>query len=319
MIKNGVDGQLGLKITNKLNDYCIGIIGLYLSPDNFQYGQVPEAFFDNASVMWQDFTDCDLLIGAGDVNARTKDLLDYIPEIDGLIIPPRYNPDLTKNKHSNYFLSFLKDNQAIILNGRVTPQYNNFTFVNPRGHSVPDYIFCPIQHLSQCAESRTLLMTELVNMSGIRPPMHLPDHSMLVSTFQTSFFNNFINIHLKCPSNEQNNKFIFSQVHPRRKNIKKVDQSFMMSDSVHQNILQTINKLENIQNNQTELDNLWSEVKYIFLQEMPSLPNLPNCQNKKSNKGFRKSQAFWNQELSTLWQVLFQAENNYNSFKVKKK
>ena len=32
-----------------------------------------------ASLTMQDLYDCDLLVGAGDVNARTKEPLDYIP------------------------------------------------------------------------------------------------------------------------------------------------------------------------------------------------------------------------------------------------
>ena len=53
--------------------------------------------------MWQDCLDYDLLIGAGDINACTKELADYIPEIDGNLIPIRYNPDKIKNAHGNCF------------------------------------------------------------------------------------------------------------------------------------------------------------------------------------------------------------------------
>ena len=93
-------------------------------------------------MLWEDFSDCDLLVGAGDLNARTREIDDYISEIDGGFIPKRLNPDQTKNAHGNCFLTFLKENRAIILNGRVTPNLNNFTFVSPyRGCSVPDYQF----------------------------------------------------------------------------------------------------------------------------------------------------------------------------------
>ena len=115
-------------------------MALYLSHDNYKYGRDAEEFFNNATVIWQDLSDSDLLIGAGDVNSRTKMLLDYVPDVDGSLIPPRSNPDNVKNAHAESFLSFLKDNNSIILNGRVTPQFNNFTFVKPTGCSVPDYI-----------------------------------------------------------------------------------------------------------------------------------------------------------------------------------
>ena len=111
-----IDGQIGLKLKNCKTDLYVGIVGLYLSPDNY--------IFNSAAVLWEDLSDCDLLIGAGDVNSRTKDLLDHIPDIDGGLIQPRTNPDQNKNAHGNCFLTFFKENRAVILNGRVTPELN---------------------------------------------------------------------------------------------------------------------------------------------------------------------------------------------------
>ena len=48
-------------------------------------------------------------------------------------------PIRIKNKHGNSFITFLKENRSVILNGRITPELNNFTFVSPnRGCSIPD-------------------------------------------------------------------------------------------------------------------------------------------------------------------------------------
>ena len=90
--KNGTDGLLGIKLTNNITKYTLGIMGNYLAPDNYHYGRDPEGYFNSATSMWQDLSSCDLCIGTGDVNARTKQLIDYIPEIDGNI-QPRFNPD----------------------------------------------------------------------------------------------------------------------------------------------------------------------------------------------------------------------------------
>jgi hypothetical protein len=48
----GNDGQLGLKLKNNLNEFLLGIIGLYLSPDSYIYSQDPENFYNEAAVMW---------------------------------------------------------------------------------------------------------------------------------------------------------------------------------------------------------------------------------------------------------------------------
>ena len=81
-----------------------------------------------------------------------KTFNDFIPEIDGNL-PPRSNPDQIKNNHGDSFLTFLKDNRAIILNGRVTPHLNNYTFVSTRGSSVPDYMYCPVDQIEQVLSS----------------------------------------------------------------------------------------------------------------------------------------------------------------------
>ena len=50
--ENNCDGLIGLKLKNRFNDFYIGILGMYLSPGNYRYGQDAEGFFDNAAVMW---------------------------------------------------------------------------------------------------------------------------------------------------------------------------------------------------------------------------------------------------------------------------
>ena len=49
-----------------------------------------------------------------------------------------------------------------------------------------DYQFCPADHLKYCTKMQTLLMTEIVNLTGFHPPRTLPDHSVLIGTFNTS-------------------------------------------------------------------------------------------------------------------------------------
>ena len=130
-------------------------------------------------MLWQDLSDCDLLIGGGDLNARTKDLVDFIPEIDGKLVAPRVNPDKVKNSHGDSFITFLKDNRTVILNGRVTPSLNNYTFVSSRGSSVPDYLFTSLENLESCTSMETILVTDVINKYNLLPPNSLPDHSLL--------------------------------------------------------------------------------------------------------------------------------------------
>ena len=101
---------------------------------------------------------------------------------------PRSNPDKVKNAHGDLFLTFLKDNRAVILNGRITPYLNNYTFVSTRGLSVPDYIFCPLDHMTYCKKMETILVNDIINSLSLPPPPSMPDHSILSGHFVASYF-----------------------------------------------------------------------------------------------------------------------------------
>ena len=46
----GIDGQLAIKIKNLETGFILGILGLYLSPDSFHYGQDAENYFNHCAV-----------------------------------------------------------------------------------------------------------------------------------------------------------------------------------------------------------------------------------------------------------------------------
>ena len=304
------DGIIGIKMKNIHTDYTIGIMGNYLSPDNYHYGRDAESYFNNCCVVWETLSDCDLCLGTGDYNARTKQLPDFLPDIDGNIVTPRINPDDFQNSHGESFITFLKENRSVIINGRVTPQFNNFTFVSPRGTSVPDYMICPIENLSKCSEFKVFLMTDIVNTFGLQPPKTLPDHSFLRATFNTTQFsaNNPPNFSSKYCQTQ-------AKVKPK-KNLKKMDNTFFMSELVYNQVQFTIQRLETNISNQSELDTLWSEVKNIFLAEMARLPDLPTSGSKNNKNKFRKSQPFWNDDLEFCWKEVCRTESEYLAYKV---
>ena len=158
----------------------------------YHYGKDAEGYFTDLSVLWSDLSDCDLVVGGGDLNSRTKNEVDYIPEIDGKFVLPRTNPDDNKNSHGGYFLQFLKDNRALICNGRVTPELNDFTFLNARGRSVPDYIYCPADHIHYCKSLKVIKMSDVINEYNLHVPTSVPDHSILVSQFNISTNSEFV-------------------------------------------------------------------------------------------------------------------------------
>ena len=75
-----------------------------------------------------------------------------------------------------YILQFLKDNRALICNGRVTPVFNDFTFLSTRGRSVPDYIYCPADHIQYCKELKVIKVSEIIDHYKLPVPSSMPDH-----------------------------------------------------------------------------------------------------------------------------------------------
>ena len=308
VMKGNQDGILGLKIKHNHNNFTIGLIANYLPPDSFHYGKDPENYFIDNSVMYDELSDCDLLACGGDLNSRTKEMQDFIQDIDGSNFSLRKNPDKERNSHGDFFIQFLKDKRSLICNGRVTPEFNDFTFINPRGRSVPDYVYCPADHIQYCKSAKVLKISSIINDFKLPVPRSIPDHSIVSCEFDISC----------TPYNTASDPLITETITSNkktRKNIRKINQTFMSSDEIMFKVKETISKLENSTKNQTEIDSIYNEVMDIFTSEIDKLPNMPNPQSKKGKQTLRKASPFWNDELQNLWENRCKFENIYTSYK----
>ena len=73
----------------------------------------------------------------------------------------------------------------------------------------------------------------------------------------------------------------------------------VMNDTIKREIQTTIHKIKNLSQNQTELDQAWSDIKALFMDQLDSLPNLPASTFKKQNNKFCRSHPFWNDNLAS--------------------
>ena len=78
----------------------------------------------------------------------------------------------------------------------------------------------------------------------------------------------------------------------------------------------TIERIETNISNQSEINQLWAEIKQLFSSQLELLPNLPSSNNKKQKKLYRTSQPFWNSDLEKLWKAACMAEKEFISFKL---
>ena len=65
-------------------------------------------------------------------------------------------------------------------------ELNDFTFISPRGRSVPDYIYCPADHIQYCTLCSVLKVSCVIDQFDHAVPNSLPDHSILLSEFDIS-------------------------------------------------------------------------------------------------------------------------------------
>ena len=214
--------------------------------------------------------------------------------------------DTGTNSHGHQFLQFLKDNRALICNGRITPVLNDFTFCNFRGRSVPDYIYCPADDIILCKEMRVVKITDLINHFQLQVPSSIPDHSVLIGTFDISQRKE---VPFSANRDLSSKAMSFNQV-PAKKNVKKIDSSFLTSETMRQKVEETILRIENTIFDQHEINNVYLQIKGIFLEEMAKLPTTSKgCRRPK-----RKGHLFWNEELETLWRSRCSKERIFLNF-----
>ena len=120
----------------------------------------------------------------GDFNARIGSCND-ISSIDSSMLN-RDVVDFTKNCYGDIFLEFLKGIKFAVTNGRIAKEYNDFTYISPRGKSVVDYILTNVDDLDKCINCKVTSITSILQSGSLCDSLalncHAPDHSVVTVT-----------------------------------------------------------------------------------------------------------------------------------------
>ena len=132
----------------------------------------------------------DMFLFWGDFNGRIGDLSDIIDGKDN-DVPPRKVLDNVKKGHAEALMEFVRDGKLVILNGRVNPENDNFTFISSRDKSVVDYMMAP-QDCMRLVDSFRIdgvsdLMTKYGSPRFLSPTCKSPDHSLLTMMIKCSY------------------------------------------------------------------------------------------------------------------------------------
>ena len=305
VIDSDQEGVLILQLINKVSQFKICLYAIYLPPERSMRGRNPDSFFEYLLNKCYMYSDHDINIIMGDFNARVGNKTDFILDVDESL-PLRANIDDTVNRHGDSLMEFCIDSKYIIVNGRITPEKDNYTFVSSRGRSVVDYILTPQSDIHFFTESKVLLVSDIINTFSLTPPEggtegSLPDHSVVCAT---------VYIHY-----EKQTEVIETQVNKvQRYKRQNIPDDFMMNDDILQATADIVDQMERFEQTHQTIDAIYEKICNIYMAEMNSKLLKSNSHSMSRSKT-RTPKPWWCEELNEMWTERCIYEKSYLNFK----
>ena len=197
-----------------------------------------------------------MFVLAGDFNARIGSKDYFITYID--TIPKRISIDKTTNAYCDVFIDFSKDMKLCTLNGRITPEFNNYICINTMGNSVINYIITEHRSINHCLKCLVHTVNDIVSGSEelkslISSQCKAPDHSV-------------VSLELKISSCTE----VADNLAKRSKSIRKYsfynpNMNFLNNAVWNSAVTEIINQLENQILLNTEFDQLYDNLIKMIL------------------------------------------------------
>ena len=319
VVDDSYDGVLAVLFVNKNSDYNFLFINAYLPPENSIYGRDAASFYSHILNLTYMYSHCDAIYFAGDVNGRVGSRADYISEVDTLVTP-RTAIDETVNGHGESLLEFCNDSKFCIINGRFSPLKDNYTSVSTKGTAVVDYFLTRHSNLKNVLDFEVITMSQAVQKIGIKgaasAPNKISDHSLLIMDF-LPFDTDIYNHLLETNANEVDESYLIEtgdipnvKLPPRFK-ITNVTSDFLASEQAKSELLQLIDEIEKCRNTQTELDCMYDRLCDMYVSEMGRHFRVIDNAAYSKRKFKCTQKEWWDDELTSLWQEMQQAEHNY--------
>ena len=292
------DNILGLKLCCKQTGLSVIIYCVYLPPANSKYSITNEQILNYLTIELYKQADANYVFICEDFNARTGNKPDSAFED----IPTRSSPDEVTNTQGMGLLDFTNDTKTCILNGRVTPEYNDYTSVTGyKERSVVDYM------LTRQADYKTVTKCEVlscVDMVGrnhwetlISEKCHVPNHSLIC--MEINLGASIINL-----LNEDRN--LGSKNVTRQRIWRSKGDSYMHSSTAKKILPELLEAMSCCEANQSKLDELYSDLVNTVIQEAERTSKAPG--KRHSNTAHKP---YWDLELSKAWKDMRSAELAY--------
>jgi hypothetical protein len=318
MVDNSIDGLFVFKLTEKVSKYTIVLIACYLPPERSPWGRDACSYFAYIlNIIHVHTCSSDALYSCGDLNSRLGDKQDYVKGVDPLF--DRQVLDKYSNKHGEAFHEFLIDSKMCLINGRIAPDKNDYTFVSTRGKSVVDYFAVPIANFNTCLDfsvSRPMqLITQFDGRNEVFGEQFNIDHSLLTLEICISTESgenretvpDHSTVELQCDLNQDH----VPQSYFTRYKCDNTPPNPFTSDLTHSKLNELIADIETFRVSQSNIDRIYSDVCNLYHEEMKlwfKARDIRHTARKKLNK---ISKPFWNDTLQALWNDLVIKEKDF--------
>ena len=304
VVDKSLDGLLGIKLVHKGSDFEMIIYTVYLPPEGSNWGRDAQVVYNHLLRETYENAHLDSIIVCGDLNSRIADKEDFLMGIDD--IPARKSMDEVSNQHGISLLEFLLESKTCILNGRVTPELDDFTCVSTRGRSVVDYFIVPHNFLQYCVSCKVSLSNDVIEANDllylIGRKSRAPDHSLLELV---------IDVDISRLLRAEISNASPSDVHAKKNfNRKLIPRNFMSSENELQALSDVNNAFEMCRDQQCEVDRVYMQLTDLLFSKMKELD--PQFDRPfKTKNGQRPRKPFWNDELTSLWREMRIKERAY--------
>ncbi len=307
------EGIISIRFCDRVTEFTFVVYCCYLPPGQSTRGRDAIDYFAYILSDMYLQNDCDMTILAGDINARISNMNDVVPELDK--IPSRKNIDIIKNSHGDSFVDFLKDSKLCILNGRVKPDLDDYTFICHQGKSVVDYITIDHNSLEHCSHFEVITMTNCIekyDLHGLLSEVcKAPDHSLLIAYIQCDMSSHLLNTSQNTAEEDDYSVNETAKCKYRRDNY---PDRFMMSEVWKQSIVNLTEFFENRITNQDSVNSAYELFVKTLFNEMDIYLKVPSV-SKKTRKKFKYYKPYWCDELTRLWVELRESEKAFKALK----
>ena len=198
-----------------------------------------------------------------------------------------------------------------MMNGRISPQYDDYTSVSLKGSSVVDYIAIPIYFIDNCVTFKVHGVNDLLNKFDLYRLLgegcEAPDNALLTLEFQTRLRTMG---QYSVPSSEGP---IETRVRPKY-SFDYIPAGFMTSPPWQRVVDELICKIDVMNNYVSECVNLYADLSSQVFTEMNQYLKYTDCNN-KHRKGFNNYKPYSSDPLTSAFCDMTESDVAYRRCK----